>query len=89
MAPFTDDALALMMLSVRAKLAMSYVIFYIVLSFFLNIPVCPNYPNIYQAQKLLNPENSTDLKKIAQFIQFIDIMQITEHGYDWDISVDW
>ena len=32
-----------------------------------NFPVYPNYPNIYQVQTLLNPENSNYLKKIIRF----------------------
>ena len=58
---------------VLTKLAMKYIIFYFVWVFYEkrqkfigNIPVHPNYPDIYQVKKLLNPENSSDMKKITQ-----------------------
>ena len=52
-----------------------------------NSPVYSNYPDIYQVQKLLHPENSNDLKKIIQFIDII--MKMFEHRNDPDISFDW
>ena len=50
-------------------------------------PVYLNYPEIYHVQKLLNPKNSNDLKKISHFIHII--MKIFEHRNDWVISFDW
>ena len=79
---------------VLAKLAMKYSIFYFARYFYEErqkfieiIPVYPNKPDICQVDKLLNPENSNDLKKITQFIDII--MKIFENGNGWDISFDW
>ena len=58
---------------VLVKLAMKYIILYFVRfyeewqNFIGNFPLYPNYPDIYQVQKLLNPENSYDLNKVTHF----------------------
>ena len=92
---FIDDLWMLIVFVhfVLVKLAMKYNIFYLVRfyeerhKFIGNFPVYLTYPDIHQVQKLLNPENSNDLKKITQFIDII--MTIFEHRNDWDISFDW
>ena len=79
---------------VLVKLAMKYIIFFILYvfwggkeKFIGNFPVYPNCPDIRQLQKSLNPKNSNDLKKITQSIDII--MKIFEHYEHYEnISID-